>query len=189
MEVQSGVSTWHDVRTRTASDCDNGIRRHQSRISEPWPRQRRGVHEDVGECTNIWPPNDSIWPSMILVATRQSPAHAACTNMICANFNVLNWPAHNPYFSPIEMVWALTRRKLRGLWFVNGDALFAAIFHIWEEIPRDVVNNLCWSFPARCQVCVELSGGSLNGHWRKVHRVHHELDRENVPPESTIADE
>jgi hypothetical protein len=68
------------------------------------------------------------------------------------------------------------------------DALFAAIFQVLEEIPQDVIDNFCGSFPARCQVDVELSGSSLIGHWREVHQVHHELDRKNVPPEPTTAD-
>jgi hypothetical protein len=62
------------------------------------------------------------------------------------------------------MVWALIKRKLKGLRFANADALFAAIFQVWEEILQDVIDNLCGSFSARCQVCIELSGSSLNGH-------------------------
>jgi hypothetical protein len=48
------------------------------------------------------------------------------------------------------MVWVLIKRKLRGLGFASADALFAVIFQVWEEIPQDVVDNLCASFPARC---------------------------------------
>jgi hypothetical protein len=46
----------------------------------------------------------------------------------------------------------------------GADTIFAAIFQIWDQIPQDVIDNLCESFPARCQVCVELSGSSLNRH-------------------------
>jgi hypothetical protein len=87
------------------------------------------------------------------------------------------------------MVWALIKHKLKGLRFANADALFAAIFHVWEDISQDVTDNLCESFSARCQVCVKLSRSSLHGPWREVHRVHHEPDRENVPPERTITEE
>jgi hypothetical protein len=31
------------------------------------------------------------------------------------------------------------------------------------------------------EVCVELNGACLNGHWREVHRRHHLADPENVP--------
>jgi hypothetical protein len=87
------------------------------------------------------------------------------------------------------MVWVLIKCKLKSLRFVNADVLFAVMFQVWEEIPEDLTDNLCESFPAQCQECVELSGSSLNGYWREVYRVHHELDRENVSPEPTIADE
>jgi hypothetical protein len=87
------------------------------------------------------------------------------------------------------MVWALIKGKLKGLRFANADALVAAIFQVWQAIPQDVIDNLCVSFPARCQVCVEMSGSSLNEHWREEHGVHHELDRENLPPDPTIADD
>jgi hypothetical protein len=118
-----------------------------------------------------------------------APANAACADVIRANFNILNLPPPRADLSPIEMVWALIKHKLKGLRFANANALFAAIFQAWQEIPQDVIDNLCGNFPARCQVRVELSGISLNGHWREVHRVHHELGRENVPPKPTIADE
>jgi hypothetical protein len=106
-----------------------------------------------------------------------------------ATFNILNWPAHHPDLSLIEMVWALIKRCLRNLRFANAGALFAAIFQVWEEIPQDVIDNLCQSFAARCQVWVERRGNSLNGHWREVHRVHHKPDRESVHPEAPIADQ
>jgi hypothetical protein len=32
-----------------------------------------------------------------------APAHAACVDVICANFNILNWSPHYPNLSPIEM--------------------------------------------------------------------------------------
>jgi hypothetical protein len=115
-------------------------------------------------------------------------AYPACADVIRANFHILNWPPHSPGLFPIELVWALIKRKLKILRFANADPFFTAIFQVWDEILQDMIDNLCGSFPARCQVCVELSGSSLNGHWREVHRVHHEPDRENVPSELTIAD-
>jgi hypothetical protein len=118
-----------------------------------------------------------------------APAHAACAGVIRTNFDILNWPPHRPDLSPVELVWALIKHKPKGRRFANAGALFAAIFQVWQEIPHDVIDNLCGSFPARCQVCVELSWSSSNKHWREVHLVHHELDCENVRPEPTIADE
>jgi hypothetical protein len=115
-------------------------------------------------------------------------AHVACADVIRSNFEILNWPPSGPDLSPIEMVWALIKRMLKGLRFANADALFAAIFQVWEEILQDVIDNLYGSFQGRCQVCVELSGSSLIGHWREVHRMYHELDHENVHPEPTITD-
>jgi hypothetical protein len=62
------------------------------------------------------------------------------------------------------MVWTLIKRQLGVLRSANADALFEVIFQVWEEIPQDVMDSLCVSFPARGQVCVELSESSLNGH-------------------------
>jgi hypothetical protein len=86
------------------------------------------------------------------------------------------------------MVWALIKRKPRGLRFANAGVLFA-VLRVWEEIPQDMIDNLCRSFPPRYQVCIELSRSSLNGYWCEVNRVYHGLDRENALPEPTIAEE
>jgi hypothetical protein len=62
------------------------------------------------------------------------------------------------------MIWELIKRKVKGIRLANVDALFAAIFHVSQEIQQEVIDKLCGSFLARCQVRVELSGSSLNGH-------------------------
>jgi hypothetical protein len=87
------------------------------------------------------------------------------------------------------MMWAIVKRKLRGSRFATADDLSHAAAEAWDSVDQEVIDNLCSSFVARCRVCVDLRGESLNGHWRTVHRIHHEFDPANTPPEPTSVKE
>jgi hypothetical protein len=59
--------------------------------------------------------------------------------------------------------------------FSDKDELFEAISAAWDSIDTNVVHDLMKSFRARCRVCVELNGASLNPHWKRVAEVGDEL--------------
>jgi hypothetical protein len=54
---------------------------------------------------------------------------------------------------------------------------------------QDLVESLWSGFLTRCRVCIDLRGGSVNGDWGKVHRIHHQFDPINPPAASTSVKE
>jgi hypothetical protein len=118
-----------------------------------------------------------------------APAHGPAKDHIVAQrLHVMKWPPHSPDLNPIEMVWAIIKRKLRGREFKDEEELFQAAHEEWKKIPGHVIRNLVGSVLARCKVCVAHDGHCLNGHWSEVHRVHHLLDPDNVPLNPTEVD-
>jgi hypothetical protein len=91
-------------------------------------------------------------------------------------YHYLQWPAHSPDLSPIEMVWSIIKKKLSGQQFNTQDELFEAIRNAWNSIDQIEIDKLITSFEARCHVVIQINGSSLNGHWRKVHRLHQAID-------------
>jgi transposase len=102
-----------------------------------------------------------------------APPHRPIRLEIGRRFQILDWPPYSPDLSPIEHMWAIIKKKLTGRRFSNPNELFASTVQAWREIPQEQIDRLCSSFKARCQVCLNHRGQSLNGHWSEVHRLHH----------------
>ena len=104
-----------------------------------------------------------------------APAHNAFNSRYILNQimpNQLTWPAKSPDLSPIEQVWGYIKKRLEGKKFDNVDQLFNAIKNEWDAIPNEIIHNFYSSFIARCQVCLQNNGQSLNGNWTEVNHVH-----------------
>jgi hypothetical protein len=86
---------------------------------------------------------------------------------------IKDWPAKSCDLSTIEQCWTPLKAPLKGKSFRDADELFDELSHSWDEISPEFIRNTYESFPARLQVCIDLSGLSLNGHWADVHRIHH----------------
>jgi hypothetical protein len=106
-----------------------------------------------------------------------APPHKPGRDAIANVANLLGWPPHSPDLSPIEHAWADMKRALKGRFFANEDELFAAVSEAWEGLSMGRINKLYASFLARCQVCIELGGACLNGHWGRVTEVREEMER------------
>jgi hypothetical protein len=102
-----------------------------------------------------------------------APAHQPVQRVLAKTYKVLQWPPYSPDLSPIEQMWELVKRKLKGRTFANADALFEAMARAWIETSQQEIDNLCSSFQARCEICAKCRGASLNGRWTEVRRVHH----------------
>ena len=85
------------------------------------------------------------------------------------------WPALSPDLNPIEHLWALIKKMLKGKRFRNREELIKSVQEEWNKIPIDLINNLISSWPARLTICERLGGKSLNGHWNEVHHEHQRL--------------
>lgn len=86
--------------------------------------------------------------------------------------NILQWPAKSPDLSPIEQLWEYLKNRIAGVKFTDADQLFQRLQTEWARIPDSVIHNAYSSFLARCQVCVNIGGENLNGHWKEVHKLH-----------------
>ena len=85
---------------------------------------------------------------------------------------IADWPALSPDLNPIEHLWALIKRILKGKRFGSRTELINAVKDAWDKIPIDLINKLVSSWLARLTVCERLDGRSLNGHWNEVHKLH-----------------
>ena len=85
---------------------------------------------------------------------------------------ISDWPALSPDLNPIEHLWSLVKKMLKGMRFSNRAELIIAVKQAWEKIPMDIINKLVSSWSARLIVCERINGKSLNGHWNEVNREH-----------------
>ena len=107
-----------------------------------------------------------------------APAHSSVADLIKQHVpNMIDWPAKSPDLSPIEQIWALIKWNLRGRSFGSEDELFAALKEEWNKLDPKQVHTLWESYWARCRVCINIGGKSLNGHWKEVHDVHNTYRR------------
>ena len=94
------------------------------------------------------------------------------TNVLISHMPILSkWPKNSPDLNPIEMVWGIIKKKIKGRSFGDKDELFLACQQEWNNIPISTINRLVQSFIPRLKVCAELKGKCLNGHWGQVKKV------------------
>ena len=52
------------------------------------------------------------------------------------------------------------------------EELFFVFSYEWNAIPNNIINNFYSSFLARCNICSQINGDSLNSHWKEVNKFH-----------------
>jgi transposase len=50
---------------------------------------------------------------------------------------MIDWPLHSPDVSPIEMVWSIIRRKIKGKRFRTAYELFSALASDPLHVPKE----------------------------------------------------
>lgn len=77
------------------------------------------------------------------------------------NITVLDWPACSPDLNPIENLWGYMAKKVyeNGKQFSTVLELKAKIREVWENIPRNLLQNLVESMPTRIFEVVRKNGG------------------------------
>jgi transposase len=103
-----------------------------------------------------------------------APAHSKYQDLLLQYVKMFDWPAKSPDLSPIEQIWAYMKNRLKGRRFGTEDQLYNALVEEWTNLSPDMVRNFTSSFHARCKVCYDIKGESLNGHWAQVHKEHHQ---------------
>lgn len=64
------------------------------------------------------------------------------------------------------------KSRISGYWFDSKEQLFFFLRRIWFSISKQKIHNYYSSFLARCIVCNQIGGNSLNGHWKQVKNQH-----------------
>ncbi|KAG0721643.1 Transposable element Tcb1 transposase [Chionoecetes opilio] len=71
---------------------------------------------------------------------------------------IRDWPGNSPDLSPIENIWALMKRRLRGRDTSTVPKLVAQLQDIWANLDPSLLQNLALSVPKRLQSCRKKKG-------------------------------
>ena len=72
---------------------------------------------------------------------------------------LLKWPAMSPDLNPIENLWQILKRKLKGNRFQSMDKLWGAVQVAWNDIHIDTLITLVDSLPKRINAVIRARGG------------------------------
>jgi hypothetical protein len=78
---------------------------------------------------------------------------------------LLYWPANSPDLNPIEMIWAVMKRRLNDVRASTKEEFKAVVQEVWDKLDIEkVVNPLVDSFERRIEVMERLGGQSIQRH-------------------------
>ena len=90
-----------------------------------------------------------------------APAHTARSTKTWFDahaITVLDWPANSPDLNPIENLWGIIKRKMRGTRPKNKEELTASIKEIWASITPRQCHRLIASMPRRIEAVIKAKG-------------------------------
>ena len=90
-----------------------------------------------------------------------APAHTARSTKTWFDahaITVLDWPANSPDLNPIENLWGILKRKMRGTRPNNKEELTASIKKIWASITPMQCHRLIASMPRRIEAVIKAKG-------------------------------
>ena len=65
----------------------------------------------------------------------------------------------SPDLNPLENLWQIVKKKLKGKTYKNKDDLWNDFENAWNEIPLDIVVSLVKSMPNRINAVIRANGG------------------------------
>ena len=68
----------------------------------------------------------------------------------------MDWPQYLPDLNPIENLWAIKKRKIRGRKFVTINSLKNGLHQIWSDIESSTIETLWGSIFDRIESWLEL---------------------------------
>lgn len=93
----------------------------------------------------------------------KAPAHWA--REFLAHFQrlgviILDWPGNSPDMNPIENLWSVVAKAVRGITVANSNELFEAVARAWDDVPLGYVQSLYRGMPRRVQSLKKARGRS-----------------------------
>lgn len=94
-----------------------------------------------------------------------APCHTARATMEWLKSKVLivpGWPPNSPDLNPIELIWAIIKKKLKKKMWRREDDLYSFVEEIWNSIDENTINSLVEDFVRRCRIVLDLGGNSAS---------------------------
>lgn len=73
---------------------------------------------------------------------------------------LLQTPPYSPDINPIEHLWSIVKRKLKGRKFRNNTELWTHAEQVWKTISQQVLHKLVSSMPRRLQKIIQAKGAA-----------------------------
>lgn len=101
------------------------------------------------------------------------------------------WPANSPCLNPIEMVWAIIKKRLRKYQTnpKTAEELFRRVKFIWDTIPFKTINALIDSFHRRCKYVFLRKGAQINDLLRNPAKGRQFLTEHNALEDEILVDQ
>jgi transposase len=105
-----------------------------------------------------------IGPNFLLMQDNARPhtARVVQNYLLDVGINTLNWPARSPDLNPIENVWDMLGRRVRGHPNRpnNLEELGELLVEIWNGLDQDDIRTLILSMNRRCEAVIRSRGGN-----------------------------
>jgi hypothetical protein len=93
-----------------------------------------------------------------------APCHTAewTIGQLCNKCRLLPfWPPNSPDLNPIEMLWAILKRRLKWDGIKTIEDGVKAIQEIWHQLDPEIINKLCRSFENRLKMVEDAAGQTI----------------------------
>lgn len=74
------------------------------------------------------------------------------------------WPANSPDLNPIEVVWAILKKKMATRQLSNIASIAEAAIQTWNDLEIGCINGLCEDFERRLRLVVAIGGASISAY-------------------------
>lgn len=71
------------------------------------------------------------------------------------------WPPYSPDLSPIEIIWAIVKRRVEKYRPKNIQQLSYILQSVWNNLSYYTINGLIGSFPKKIQKCIQNNGAQV----------------------------
>ena len=109
-----------------------------------------------------------------------APSHTSRETMdwLRRRINILpGWPPNSPDLNPIEMLWAILKKKRH---HIEESTLEAQVCSAWDSITEETINSLVDSFRYRCEMVLAVDGESISQYLSSHKKTDRRLDDDDL---------